>query len=103
MIVETAYPFTLEEADNAGNILGEDALVSGYPATQQGQLDFLKALEKIIVSSGGEGLVYWEPAWVSTGCSTRWGQGSHWDNATLFDHDNKATLGMQFYNQSLDK
>jgi arabinogalactan endo-1,4-beta-galactosidase len=101
MIVETAYPFTLENADSANNILGSDALIDGYPATQQGQLDYLNQLQKIIQNAGGEGLIYWEPAWVSTGCSTLWGQGSHWDNATLFDNDNKATLGMQFYNGSL--
>jgi len=34
---------------------------------------------------GGVGVVYWEPAWVSTSCKTRWGTGSHWENATLFD------------------
>lgn len=101
MIVETAYPFTLENADSANNILGSDALIDGYPATQQGQLNYLNRLKTIIENVGGEGLIYWEPAWVSTGCSTLWGQGSHWDNATLFDNDNKATLGMQFYNGSL--
>src|SRR5690606_32922244 len=41
MIVETAYPFTMVNADSANNILGNDALVSGYPATQQGQLGYL--------------------------------------------------------------
>ncbi len=97
MIVETAYPFTLNNADSANNILGNDALVSGYPATQQGQLDYLNQLKTVIKNAGGEGLIYWEPAWVSTGCSTLWAQGSHWDNATLFDNNNKATLGMQFY------
>lgn len=101
MVVETAYPYTMVNIDPANNILDEKALISGYPATQQGQLDYLNALQKIIQSSGGEGLVYWEPAWVSTGCSTLWGQGSHWDNATLFDHDNKAHLGMTFYNAAL--
>ncbi|MCB0424875.1 MAG: glycosyl hydrolase 53 family protein [Mangrovimonas sp.] len=100
MVVETAYPFTLTDADSAGNILNADALVSGYPASQQGQLDYLNALQNIIEDAGGKGLVYWEPAWVSTPCSTLWGQGSHWDNATLFDHSNKATLGMQFYSGS---
>ena len=98
MIVETAYPFTLSNADSANNILGNDALVSGYPATQQGQLDYLNQLKIIVENAGGEGIVYWEPAWVSTDCFTQWAQGSHWDNATLFDHNNKATLGMQFYN-----
>lgn len=103
MIVETAYPFTLDNNDPANNILGEDALISGYPATQQGQLDYMNKLAEVIKSAGGEGLVYWEPAWVSTGCSTLWGQGSHWDNATFFDFNNKATLGMQFYNAGNEK
>ena len=101
MIVETAYPFTLDNADAANNILGNDAIISGYPATQQGQLEYLNQLQSIIENAGGEGLIYWEPAWVSTNCSTLWAQGSHWDNATLFDHNYKATLGMQFYNGSL--
>jgi len=101
MIVETAYPFTLNNNDSANNILDSNALVSGYPATQQGQLGYLNKLQEIVETSGGNGLIYWESAWVSTGCSTLWGTGSHWDNATLFDNDNKATLGMKFYNASL--
>jgi arabinogalactan endo-1,4-beta-galactosidase len=98
MIVETAYPFTLANADSANNILDSSALIDGLPATQQGQLDYLNQLKTVVKNAGGEGVIYWEPAWVSTGCNTLWGQGSHWDNATLFDHDNKATMGMQFYN-----
>ena len=98
MIVETAYPFTLENNDSANNILGSTALISGYPATEEGQLNYLLDLKKITKDAGGEGIIYWEPAWVSTGCSTLWGLGSHWDNATLFDNNNKPTLGMQFYN-----
>ncbi len=97
MVVETAYPFTLENADNAGNILGKDALITGYEATQQGQLDYLIDLKSAIKKGGGLGLIYWEPAWVSNNCSTRWGQGSHWDNATLFDKAGKTTLGMHFF------
>lgn len=100
MIVETAYPFTMTNADSANNILGTDALINGYPATQQGQLDYLNQLKSVIENAGGQGLIYWEPAWVSTPCSTLWAQGSHWDNATLFDQDNKANLGMTFYNAS---
>lgn len=98
MIVETAYPFTLENNDEATNILDNNALIDGYPATQQGQLNYLNKLAEIVKNSGGEGIIYWEPAWISTNCSTLWGKGSHWDNATLFDHNNKANLGMQFYN-----
>jgi len=65
-------------------------------------LDYLIKLKTEVKNAGGEGVIYWEPAWVSTGCSTLWGQGSHWDNATLFDQDNKANLGMQFYNGSIN-
>jgi len=100
MIVETAYPFTLDNADSANNILDKASLINSYPATQQGQLDYLNDLKKIIFQSGGAGIIYWEPSWVSTGCNTLWGKGSHWDNATLFDNNNKANLGMQFYNAS---
>ena len=100
MIVETAYPFTLENADTANNILNKEALITGYPASQQGQLDYLIALKLELEKAGGQGIVYWEPSWVSTSCKTLWGQGSHWDNATLFDNQNKANLGMQFYNES---
>ena len=103
MVVETAYPFTMENVDPANNILGNEALIAGYPATQQGQLNYLTQLQSEIAQAGGEGLIYWEPAWVSTGCSTLWGQGSHWDNATLFDHAGVPTLGMQFYAGSKDE
>lgn len=102
MIVETAYPYTLVDADAAGNILGENALTNSIPATEHGQLNYLNQLYNIIKSVGGEGLVYWEPAWVSTNCSTLWGQGSHWDNATLFKTNGTPTAGMEFYNNAFN-
>lgn len=102
MIVETAYPFTMQNADSANNILGNDALVSGFEASPEGQLGYLNALRDVLVEVGAGGLIYWEPAWVSTSCSTQWAKGSHWDNATLFDHDYKATLGLNFYNGALN-
>ena len=97
MIVETAYPFSLLNADSANNILGTDALITGYEATQSGQLKYLLDLKQAIKTAGGSGLVYWEPAWLSNNCTTRWGQGYHWDNATLFDANYKPTLGFDFY------
>ena len=100
MVVETAYPFNLENQDAANNILGTNALIAGFPATQQGQFEYLIRLQQEIKEAGGVGLIYWEPAWVSTSCNTLWGQGSHWDNATLFDEQGKPTLGMNFYNGS---
>lgn len=88
IVVETSYPWTLEGADEAGNILGEASLHEGYPATRSGQRRFMVDLTRTVLENDGVGIVYWEPAWVSTTCSTRWGQGSHWENATLFDFEN---------------
>ncbi|MCI4668553.1 MAG: arabinogalactan endo-1,4-beta-galactosidase [Bacteroidia bacterium] len=97
MIVETAYPFTLENQDAANNILGLDALLDEYPASIEGQLAYLKDLEEEVIKGGGAGLFYWEPAWVSTSCSTRWGEGSHWDNAVFFDSNGEAHKAMEFF------
>lgn len=88
ILVETAYPWTLEFTDEAPNLLTENTLIDGYPATVEGQSAYLADLTQLVIDAGGSGMVYWEPAWVSTGCSTRWGQGSHWENATFFDFRN---------------
>lgn len=85
ILVETAYPFTNDGADQAANLLGPDTLIRGYPATPQGQRKYLIDLTQTVVDNGGIGVVYWEPAWVSTKCKTRWGTGSNWENAAWFD------------------
>ena len=85
ILVEVAYPWTFEGAGDAPNILGEDSLATGYPATPEGQRRFMHEVVDMTLRAGGSGVVYWEPAWVPSRCRTRWGQGSHWENATLFD------------------
>jgi len=86
IIVEVSYPFTLQDAgDQAPDLMGEDSLHRGYPASLRGQQRFMDDVVQMTLRVGGVGVVYWEPAWVSTRCKTRWGTGSHWDNATLFD------------------
>ncbi len=85
MIVETAYPWTLHNFDKAGNVLGEKAVQPEYPASAKGQLLYLLTLTQLVKASGGLGVIYWEPAWVSTRCKTLWGKGSHWENASFFD------------------
>ena len=93
LVVETAYPFTTQGADSSPNLLGEDALAPGYPATPAGQKKYLVDLTQTVFSSGGVGVVYWEPAWLSTRCKTRWGVGSNWENAALFDFKGQALEG----------
>ena len=99
MIVETAYPHSLINSDEANNIMGKDALIEGYPPTPQGQLKYLVDLTKQMIKGGGKGVIYWEPAWVVNDCSTLWGKGSHWDNATFFDatNENEALEAFDFF------
>jgi arabinogalactan endo-1,4-beta-galactosidase len=91
MIVETAYPWTFDAVDeSADNILNQG--IREYAISIEGQRQFMIDLTQSLISNGALGVVYWEPAWVSTACSTRWGQGSHWENATFFDFKNKNEL-----------
>ena len=97
MVVETAYGWTRDAVDEtADNILNQG--VRGYPFSPDGQRRFMTDLTQSLISNGAIGVVYWEPAWVSTSCSTRWGQGSHWENATFFDfqNDNELLEGVDF-------
>ncbi len=99
MVVETAYGWTRDAVDEtANNILNQG--IPGYPFSPDGQRRFMTDLTQTLISNGGLGVVYWEPAWVSTGCSTRWGQGSPWENATFFDfkNNNEVLEGINFLN-----
>lgn len=89
IVVETAYPYT-EDDDNgkASVILGPDTLIPGYPATPEGQLRYLTDLTQTVVDNGGIGVVWWEPAWISTPCKPPDVTGSPWENATWFDYRN---------------
>jgi arabinogalactan endo-1,4-beta-galactosidase len=84
IITETAYPWTLEWNDTTNNIVGSPSqLLSGYPASVEGQTDFITSLISIIrnTHSGlGKGIFYWEPLDVTTSAF-----GSAWENLTLFD------------------
>ena len=96
LVVETAYPFTNDGADASPNLLGADSLIAGYPATPAGQKKYLTDLTQLVYAHGGVGVVYWEPAWLSTKCKTRWGTGSNWENAALFDFKGHALEGVQW-------
>ena len=91
MVVETGYPWTTENFDKAGNVMNKEAVLPKFSATPNGQLDYLLALSKSIKTAGGIGLIYWEPAWISTKCKTQWGEGSHWENGTFFDAKRRNT------------
>jgi arabinogalactan endo-1,4-beta-galactosidase len=91
LVVETAAPWTLDQLpETARSVLTQ--AVPGYPITPEGQRNFLVDLARALKRNGALGLVYWEPAWVSSKARTRWGQGSHWENATFFDFKNGNEL-----------
>lgn len=92
IVVETAYPFTLKNADPMPNLLGSEALIPGYPATPEGQRRYMIDLTQLTIDAGGIGVVYWEPYWVSTPCRTPFGQGSAWENAAWFDYRRHEAL-----------
>ena len=97
LIVETAYPFTLEWNDNTNNILGLDAqLLEGYDATEQGQKLFLHDLISLVDQNDyGIGICYWAPDWISTDQF-----GSTWENQTLFDFNGEILDAISVFDNS---
>lgn len=87
MIFETAHLWTWANNDAANNIYAE--IHPDYsppsPATQK---NWMVDLSQAVMDAGGSGVIYWEPAWVSSSCWTQWGQGSHAENAAFFDFEN---------------
>lgn len=96
MIVETAYPWTLEDADEYPNQFGKKSLVTGYPASPKGQRDYMIALVKEVIAGGGKGVMYWEPDWITSNMKDKWGTGSSWDNNTFFDFSGKIHKGIDY-------
>ena len=92
MIAETAYPFTLGWNDWTNNIVGleEQLILPDYPATPQGQKNFVQQLKIMMTNlDGGIGLSYWGAeliAWNGPESS----EGSPWENQALFDFNHQA-------------
>ena len=86
MIFETGYIWTNSGQDQANNIISE--VHPDYaPASPENQKKWLIDLTREVMKKGGSGVIYWEPAWVSSPCFTQWGRGSHQEHATFFDFD----------------
>ncbi|MBN2165737.1 MAG: glycosyl hydrolase 53 family protein [Marinilabiliaceae bacterium] len=87
MVLETAYPWTKDSADNYNNLFGSQEPLKGYPFTVDGQLQFLVDLTRLMKNAGGSGVMYWEPCWIPSGMKDKWGQGTSWENVALFDFE----------------
>ena len=85
MIVETACPWTNQNADSYANQVDGNTPFTGYTISQAQQLQYMKDFTQAVISGGGAGVMYWEPAWITSSLKDKWGTGSSWDNCTLFD------------------
>jgi arabinogalactan endo-1,4-beta-galactosidase len=85
MILETAYPWTTEYTDTYSNQFGSQTPLAGYPFSKVGQSKFMTDLCQNMLNAGGSGVIYWEPAWISSSMKDLWGTGSSWENCTFFD------------------
>ncbi|MEZ4983700.1 MAG: glycosyl hydrolase 53 family protein [Saprospiraceae bacterium] len=102
IILETGYIWTNDWNDAAANII-TDVHPLYTPASPQAQYNWLVDLTEHATSKGASGVIYWEPAWVSSPCFTPWGQGSHQEHATFFDFNNNVLQegGMEWFDADL--
>lgn len=98
MIVETAYPYTGNNLDSYNNLFGPADGLPSYPLTMDGQLKYMKDLTQAVIRGGGKGIMYWEPAWITSAMRDRWGQGSSWENNALFDWNGNVVPAMDYMN-----
>ncbi|HTE34569.1 MAG TPA: glycosyl hydrolase 53 family protein, partial [Chryseolinea sp.] len=96
IILETGYPWTTSGADNYNNLFGGIQPLAGFPFTEEGQYELLKKLTAEVKEGKGTGLIYWEPAWVSTGMKDLWGTGSSWENCAFFNFDGNKIKAMDY-------
>lgn len=85
MIVETAYPFTSQNADSYNNIISGATGFNGYGVSPEEQYKYMKDLTQQVIDGGGKGIMYWEPAWITSSLKDEWGTGSSWENNAFFD------------------
>ena len=68
-VVETAYPWTLDDLDEEGNLVGlPGQLLPGYAATRIGQAEFLRRLVEVVSATPrgrGRGVFTWAPEYAS--------------------------------------
>ena len=68
MVVETSIGYTLDTFGCNGIVFGEEQeQATGYPATEEGQQNFMRDLfdaVRNVKNKRGIGVVYWEPEWL---------------------------------------
>lgn len=88
MAVETGYLWTTQNFDALANIINTPD-PQYLPVSPAKQLEYMIDYTRAVMKGGGTGVIFWEPAWVSTPCKTPWGTGSSHDHVAFFDHQQK--------------
>ncbi|NQT27732.1 glycosyl hydrolase 53 family protein [candidate division KSB1 bacterium] len=91
MVVETGYLWSTENYDSLINIVTVPD-PNYLPVSPEKQLEYMVDYTKAVMRGGGMGVIFWEPAWVTTPCRTPWGQGSSHDHLAFFDPINTNFL-----------
>ncbi len=114
-VLETSYPYTLEEGDGFSNSVSEVDLLDGYTASVQSQATSIRDVMAATAAVGEDalGVFYWEGAWIPVGTSddyaaneALWEQyGSGWASsyAAVYDPDDAGEYygGCSWENQAL--
>ena len=101
IVAETSYPFTLNYNDFTNNIVGlNNQLIPDFPATEQGQKDYLMAIKNTVKTSNyGMGFCYWGTEWVAfRGQQST--NGSPYENQSLWDFNNKVLPALSVFNKN---
>jgi len=114
IVVEAAYGYSLENCDDAENSFNaKEAEAGGYPATVQGQADFIHQLMQSIIdvpNQRGKGIFYWEPTWIAVPgagwankagmkyINDEWKEGNARENQALFDCQGKVLPSVKVFN-----
>lgn len=102
LMVEVAYPFTLQWNDNQTNYIGSiNQTMPEFAPTPQGQKAYFEWLIQTIneiPNNLGLGFCYWAPDWVAfEGNENTSTNGTSWENQCLFDFELKALPAIDLF------
>ena len=102
VVVETAYPWTLENGDDLENLITDLSQVPDaeeFPPTPAGQQAYFEGLRQVLLDvpdGRGLGFFAWEPEWVP-GVGWTPGEGNPNDNMTMFDWQGRALPSLRAF------
>lgn len=102
LLAEVSYPWTFEDGDGRGNIVGPDTILPDadrFPATPAGQAAFYEELRQVLLQvpdGRGLGFMAWEPEWIP-GVGWQPGAEASNDNLTQFDFTGRALPSIRSY------